>query len=171
MQIGQCLGIREPGGFLDEAFDQRQDAVGAIDETFDDLTRVNGLLTGAPFVQPSLGARGVFSGRQEHETEIVRALEMAARLFELGSAFGVDQRRNGVGKRAVRIILRLVAARLDKDRPAGAEPAQGIIEPARGADEFGRRRRIEVRTAETRGALERTVLVEDDAGRDQRRPR
>src|SRR3546814_8698773 len=37
--------------------------------------------------------------------------------------------------------------------------------------QFGRRRRIEIGSAEARGALERTVLVEDDALVDQCRPR
>ncbi len=57
-------------------------------------------------------------------------------LLELRPAFGVDQRRDGIGKPAVRIAVGGIALRLDKDRPTGAQPTKRIVEPRRGADEF-----------------------------------
>jgi len=56
-------------------------------------------------------------------------------------------------------------------RPAGAKTAQCIVNAGAGRDSSLRRRAIEIRTRETHRALEATVLIEDDAGRDQRGPR
>jgi hypothetical protein len=61
-------------------------------------------------------------------------------------------------------------ARLDKDRPARPQPAQGIVEPCCRADELGRRGAVEVGATEPRRTLKRTILVEHDPRRDQRRP-
>ena len=47
-----------------------------------------------------------------------------------------------------------MALRLDEDRPAGAETAQRVVEPAVDADELGRRRAVEIGPAKARGALE-----------------
>ena len=52
----------------------------------------------------------------------------------------------------------------------GAQAAQRVVEPGCDRNQLGRRRRVQVRPAEPRGALERAVLVEDDALPDQRRP-
>ena len=60
--------------------------------------------------------------------------------------------------------------RLDEDRPARAQPPQRIVEPPGDADEFRRHRAIEIGPAKPRRALERAVLVEDDALVDQRGP-
>ena len=123
------------------------------------------------FVEPGFGAGGVFRRRQPDEGEVIAALEMDTGLLEGILPLQVDQRRDGIWKRAVRIELRRKSGRLDEDRPAGAETAQHIVEPGGRADELGRRRAVEVRPPESRGPLERAVLVEDDARRDQRRPR
>ena len=77
----------------------------------------------------------------------------------------------GSGNAALGIAVRRLALRLDEDRPAGAEAAQRVVEPRGDRDQFGRRRGIEIRSAKPRRALERAVLVEDDALSDQRRPR
>ena len=64
-----------------------------------------------------------------------------------------------------------MALRLDENGPAGAETAQGVVEAASDGDEFGRHCAVEIRSAEPCRALERTVLVEDDALADQCGPR
>src|SRR3546814_18205238 len=63
-----------------------------------------------------------------------------------------------------------LALRLDIDHPAGAKPLQRGIEPGRGRHQFGLGRAVEIGAAEAGDAHEATVLVEDDAGRDQRSP-
>ena len=95
---------------------------------------------------------------------------MRAFFLELRLALHIDERRDGIGERARRIILRGIALRLDEDRPAGAETPQRVVEPRRRADEFGLRGAVEIGPAETRGALEGAVLVQDDARRDQGGP-
>src|SRR5262249_53364167 len=76
-----------------------------------------------------------------------------------------------VRKPALRITLCRNAARLDENRPAGPEPAQGVVEPRGGANELGRGCRIEIGSAEPGRALEAPILVEDHARCDERRPR
>ena len=95
---------------------------------------------------------------------------MRACLLELRPALGIDQGRRRIGKMAFGIAAGGMSLRLDEDRPARAQPAKRVVEPAGGGDELGWYRGIEVRTAKPRGALEAAVLVEDDAFVDQRRP-
>ena len=59
-----------------------------------------------PFVEPGFGARGVLCRRQPDEGEIIAALEVDPGLLEGILPFQVDQRRDGIRKRAVRIELR-----------------------------------------------------------------
>ena len=166
MEIGERGRVIEPGGFGHEAFDELEDAVGAIEEAAQQLVRIDACLR-PPFVEPSFGAGSVLRRRQPDQGEIIAALEVDARLLEGILPLQVDQRRHGIWKRAVRIELRRESRSFDEDRPAGAEAAQHIVEPRRRADEFGRRCAVEVGTPESRGPLKRAVLVENDAGRDQ----
>ena len=95
---------------------------------------------------------------------------MRALLLELRAALGIDQRGRRIGKVASRIAAGGMPLRLDEDRPAGAEPAQGVVEPAGDGDKFGRHALIEIGPAKPCRALERAVLVEDDALVDQSGP-
>ncbi len=52
--------------------------------------------------------------------------------------------------------------------PARAETAEGVVQPARNRDEFSGDGRIQIGTAKPRRALETAILVEHDAGTDQR---
>src|SRR3546814_9895845 len=45
-----------------------------------------------------------------------------------------------------------------------------VVQTRRRADQFGRRRAVKIGATEVRRPLERSVLVEDDAGCDQRGP-
>ncbi|SRR6266446_7749132 len=63
-----------------------------------------------------------------------------------------------------------MAACFDEGRPARAEPAQRVVEPRRDADQYSRRRAVEVQSPEARGALEAAILVEDDTFGNQRCP-
>ena len=82
----------------------------------------------------------------------------------------IDQRRRRIGKVADRIVARRTALGLDEDRPARSQPAQRAVEPRGVGDQFGGRCAVEVGASEACGALETAVLVEDDAGADQRCP-
>ena len=60
---------------------------------------------------------------------------------------------------------------LEEQRPAGAKPAQHVVEARRGGDQFGLGGAVEIGAAKARRALEAAILVEDDARRDQAGPR
>ena len=169
MQVGQRLGVIEPLGLGHEAFDQREHAVGAIDEAGQRRAPIGAVMRAA-LVEPGLGARGVVGRRQPEQRQEIAALEMRAFFLELRAALGIDQPRGGIGKLAPRIAVGGLALRLDEDRPARAQAAQRVVEPDGDRDQLGRRRGIQIGPAEPRGALEGAVLVEDDALPDQRRP-
>jgi hypothetical protein len=169
MQVGERLGIVEPLGLGHEAFDQREHAVGAIDEARQARAPI-GALARVSLIEPSLGACGIVGRRQPEQRQEIPALEMRACFLELRAAFGVDETGRGVGEAALGIVVRGVALRLDEDRPAGAETPQRIVEACRDGDELGRRRWIEIGSAEACGALEGAVLVQDDAALDECRP-
>ena len=124
MQVGECLGVGEPGRFWHEAFNQREDSVSTVDETFDDFVPINSSSFRSSLIEPGLGPCGFFGGWQEQEGQVVGALEMLPRFLELGSAFGVDQSRYGIGECAVRIICAQgcdwLRRRLPIPTPAGA---------------------------------------------------
>ena len=111
MQVGQRLAVIEPVGFGHEAFDQREHAIGAVDEAVQRGAPVGARLR-AVLVEPGLGARGVVGRRQPEQRQEIAALEMRAFLLELRAPLGVDQRRGRIGK------LR----RRDSDAQARAAP-------------------------------------------------
>src|SRR3954454_19287701 len=117
MEIGERGRVIEPGGLGHEAFDELEDAVCAIEKAAQQFVRVDARLR-TPFVKPGFGAGGVLCWWQPDEGEIVAALEMDTGLLEGILPFQVDQRRDGIRKRAVRIELRRKSGRLDEDRPA-----------------------------------------------------
>src|SRR3546814_19509946 len=86
--------------------------------------------------------------RQIEEGQEIAGLEMRAGLLEVGLALGVDQGRCRVGKAACRIGRGLMALRLDEDRPARAEAAEGVVEAAGDRDKFGRHGAVEARGTE-----------------------
>ena len=55
VQIGQRVAVIEPGHLGHEAFDQLQDAVGAVDKTVQQLPRIDARL-GAALIEPALDA-------------------------------------------------------------------------------------------------------------------
>ncbi len=122
---------------------------------------IDAAFAGSSLVEPAFGARCLFAWRQPEEGQVIRGLEMRSRFLELRSAFGVDEVRDGVGKPALRITLCRNAACLDEDGPAGAQPAQRVVEPRGRADELGRGCRIEIGSAKPRRALKAAVLVKD----------
>jgi hypothetical protein len=63
MEIGQRLAVIEPAAFRHEAVEQRQHAIGAVDEAAQDFLRIDaGAL--AALIEPGFGARGVLGRRQ-----------------------------------------------------------------------------------------------------------
>src|SRR6516162_3115608 len=170
VKIGQRLGIGEPRRLRNESLDKLKHAVGPIDEAIEELMGVDAAFAGSPLIEPAFGTRGLFARRQPDEAQVIRALEMGSRFLELCPALSVDEGGDGIWKPALRITLCRKAACLDEDRPAGPEPAQGVVEPRGGANELGRGCRIEIGSAEAGGALEAPILIEDHAGCDERRP-
>src|SRR5258706_15384394 len=60
--------------------------------------------------------------------------------------------------------------RLDKDSPTRTQPSQRVVQSPGDADQFGRHGGIQIRPSKLCGALERAILVEDDAFVDQGSP-
>ncbi len=100
MQIGQRLGVIEPGGLGHEALDQRQHAIGAVDEAGERRAPV-GAVARAALIEPGLGARGVLGRRQPDQRQEIPALEMRAFFLELRPALRVDEAGGGIGKAAL----------------------------------------------------------------------
>src|SRR5262249_19716753 len=115
-------------------------------------------LAGSPLVEPAFRTRRLFARRQPEKGQVIHALEMRSRFLELCSALGINEVRDRVRKPALRITLCRNAACLDENCPAGAEPAQCVVEPRGGANELGRCCRLEIGSAEPRRALEAAVL-------------
>ncbi len=130
MEVGQRLGVIEPVGLGHEALDQRQHAVGAVDEAGERAAPV-GAVAGSVLVEPGLGARRVLGRRQPEQGQEISALEMRAFLLELRAALGVDQSRGRVGKVAFGVAVGGLALGLDEDRPAGAQAPQRVVETRR----------------------------------------
>src|SRR3546814_19006352 len=63
-----------------------------------------------------------------------------------------------------------MALRLDKDRPTRSQTAERVVEAAGDPDQLCWNRAVEVRATEARGALDRAILVEDDAFAGERDP-
>ena len=61
---------------------------------------------------------------------------MRAGLFEVGLAFGVDERGGAVGEHAGRIGRGAVALRLDENGPARTETPERVVEPAGDGDQL-----------------------------------
>src|SRR3546814_18130362 len=95
---------------------------------------------------------------------------MRAFLLEFGFAFGVAQCLRSLGEHAGRIAACAMALRLDKDRPTRSQTAERVVEAAGDPDQLCWNRAVEVRATEARGALERAILVEDDAFAGERAP-
>ncbi len=75
MEVGQRFAVIEPAAFRHEAVEQRQHAVGAVDEAAQQLPRVHaGFL--AALVEPGFGAGGFLGRRQPEEGQEVTGHEM-----------------------------------------------------------------------------------------------
>ena len=99
---------------------------------------------------------------------MIQALEMRPfGILERRAALSFHQPRGWVGKVAFGIAKRCDALGLEEERPARPEALQHIVRARAGSDEFGFGRAVEIGAAKGDAALEASVLVEDDAGRDE----
>src|SRR6185436_1520102 len=124
---------------------------------------------GALVDQP-LSASLAVGGWQVQEGEVIAALVVGAVGAEGGVAFLVDEPRRGVGEAGAGILVGRDALRLEEQRPAVAEALEHVVEPRGDGDELGLCRAVQVGTTVSERALERAVLVENDAGSDQTGP-
>jgi hypothetical protein len=172
VQVGQRLAVIERPHLRHEAGQQIERAVSLGDEPCKVLTPVPTLLLPAGLQQRPLGLGLRIGGRHIEERQMIGALEMLPALaFEGSAPFFIDEPGGWVGEPGFGIAERFDPLRLEEQRPARAEPAQDIVRPSAGRDEFCLCRAFEVGTAKTQGPLEAAILVEDDTGCDQRRPR
>ncbi|MNI28046.1 hypothetical protein D3C73_818090 [compost metagenome] len=126
---------------------------------------------GVPLQKRALRAIDLIGGRQVAEREMKAALEMLpAPSIEMRPPLFIHQPGRRIGKGAVEVAERFDADRIEEQRPARAKPTQGVVRPCTDRNQFGLRRGFEIGTSKAQGALERPILVEDHAGRDQGRP-
>ena len=78
---------------------------------------------------------------------------MCAFFLEISLALGIEQRRRGIGKDAVRIAVGGVALRLYKNRPARTETAESVVKPCRHANQFRCNSGVQIWTAKACAAL------------------
>src|SRR5260370_36380798 len=95
---------------------------------------------------------------------------MSSRAIKLRPSLSVHQSRYRLRKLAKRVVLCRIAGGFDEDRPAGAEPAQRIVEPGCRPDQLSGRSAVEIRSPEPRGALQAAILVQDRAIGHECRP-
>src|ERR1700758_1348361 len=113
--LGTRLAAGEPGRFRHEALDELQHPIGAVDEAPENLVRVDASLIDAALVEEGFCPRRLLGRRQEHERQVIGALEMSPFFLELSRPFGVHQPRYRIGKRAGRIAPGRKPARFDED--------------------------------------------------------
>ena len=127
---------------------------------------------GAALVEEALGATFMLGRRQVEEGQEIAAFMVGAVGTEGGVALLVDQPRRRIGKAGAGIAGWPGRARPRRTSAQPlAEALEDVIEPRADRDEFGLGGAVEVGAAVAHGALERAVLVEDDAGSDQAGPR
>src|SRR5262249_44675562 len=90
---------------------------------------------------------------------------------EGGVALLVDKPGRGIGKARPWILIGRYALGLEEQGPARAEALQDVVEPRRDGDELSLRGAVEVGAPVTQRALEGAVLIEEDAGPNETRPR
>ena len=171
MEIGQGLPVVEPVALGHEAVEELQHPFGAIGEPGQNLTAIRSRGAAAAFIEKALGT-GRFPGRRQiQKGQVIGRLVMRPLLLERGLALGVDQRRRRVRKPSRRVDTGRQPLGLDEEGPTRSKTTEDVVQPSSDADEFRRHCRVEIGAAETRGPLERAVLVQDDAGSDERCPR
>jgi len=122
VEISERLLVAEPLSLRHEPLDQRQHAVGAIDEARQRRAAVGAGAILAAFVQPALGAVGGIDRRQPAEGQQVGGLEMRALLLELRAPLHLDQRRGGI--REARTRMRLAGMRCASTKMAQPDPSR-----------------------------------------------
>lgn len=169
VQAGQRVVVIEPGDFRHHAIEQIEHAIGFSHEGIEPTTPVHAV-AGRVLVE-QLGSAGArFLRREEHHRQVITALEVMARFLEGGAAFLVHQPGQRLGKIRVRIARSRSALGLDEQGPARTQAAQRVVEPRGCGDQLALRGAVQVRPAKTCRALERAILVQHNARRDQPGP-
>src|SRR5579859_3124335 len=170
MQISERLLVVEPAAFRHKTFDELQHTAGTIDKPAENLARISVGGVVATLVKQPFRLRGPFDRRQIEKCQEIARLVVSTRLLELSAPLCIDQRGSWIRKRIGRIGSCRMTLRLDKDRPAGFQAPQCVVETARNGNEFGRHGAVKVRSPKFRRPLERPILVQDDPLIDKSRP-
>ena len=172
VQVGERAGIVERLRLGQDAGQHLQGTLGLGHEPFELGMRLASMdRVVAALVEEALGAAFVLGRRQVEEGQEVPAFMVGAVGAEGGVTLLVDQPRRRIGKAGAGILVGRDALGLEEQGPAGAEALQDVVEPRADRDELGLGGAVEVGAAVAQRALERAVLVEDDAGSDQAGPR
>ncbi len=171
VQEGQCLGVVERAHLGHEACEQIQRAVAFGDEACQRAAPIAALLGIGPLDQRPARGLGAVRGRQPGQREMVATLVMLAFIEKRGATFLIDQPRGGIGKNAVRIGRRLAPLGIEEQRPAGPEALEDIVRSRTCRNQLGFGGGFEIGATKPQHPQEAAILVEDDPGCHQCRPR
>jgi hypothetical protein len=121
MQIGERLGVIEPGDLGHHPFEQTGHAVRFGPESLQLLPPVDPPPFTGTVVKEAVHPLGTLGRRQTGKGQKALALEVGAFSLEHGAALAVDQERDRVREAVFRIPGRLVAKRFDEKGPARAQ--------------------------------------------------
>ena len=170
VQESQCLAVVERTNLGHETGEQIERAIAFRHEAGKRALPVATLLRVGSIDQRPACRFGTVGGRQPGQRQMVAAFIMLPFAQERGAPLLIDEPGGSIGKAAVGIGGRFAPFGIEEHRPAGAEPLQHVVRPRAGRDQLGLGGGFKIGSAEPQCSLEAAVLVEHDAGRDERRP-
>ncbi len=172
VQIGQGFGIVQGPDLRHNARQQIEDTIRFGDKPAKIIAPIARRTVGGGLKKGALQPVNSVRRRQIEQGQVVAVLEMRPVFTTEGRApFRVHQPRGPIGEFRNRIVERRNALRPEEGRPSRAEAFQDVVETRARPHQFSVRRAFQIRSPELKRPLEPAVLVEHNAGRDQRGPR
>ncbi len=169
VQVGQCLRVIQPGNLWLDAVEQVEHSIRFSHEGFQPTLPVH--TVARRVLIEHLGSAGAgFFWWQICQREVIGALVVMAGFLESRAAFFLHQPGQRFGEVGTWIARRCAALSFDKQGPARSQATQRVVEPRRRGDQLALRRAVQIRPTKTCRALERAILVQYHARRDQPGP-
>ena len=123
------------------------------------------------FVEEGGRALGPVGRKLPGEGEVVARLVVRSGLLERSPTLEIDDRGRRMRPRRARVGARRKTLRLDEEAPAGSQAPKRVIEPRARGSQLRIERACEIGPAKGERSLKDGVLLKDDAGCNQTRPR
>ena len=170
MQVGERFGVIERLDHRQDRAQQIDDLIDPVDEGLDLILDLAVGLGRLVLEQPAGRLRRAVLGQEPGEGHKIIGDQLGAALGKDPVALAVDQPGGRRGPDQIGIVVRNPPPGFQMQGPAGAEPAKGVVDARHGGDQAGCGGAVQVRPAKAIGGLERAILVEDDARRDEGAP-